>query len=271
MHKYKHCLIRIETKQPETVSHNTPIAQQKGSLTMFQPIPSPTTTIKALAVTTLTLITLNPPALAQHSGDVEFGYANNQIQIVSGDQGRVFESAFDTSGLFEQNTDDPGFFSGAAEGLSVNPGDTIDYNILGPLGFHDGTGFATAPTGAAVLIEDNPGGTLAVSETTTGPITGPGVIAVADGGGAVHAHIDFTLDPETLDTPEFGAYGLLMQLTTDASGVADSDPFYIVFNFGLTEPVFENAVGDFASIVPEPASLVVAGIGGLMMLTRRRR
>ncbi len=48
-----------------------------------------------------------------------------------------------------------------------------------------------------------------------------------------------------------------MQLTTDEPEVAPSDSFYIVFNFGLEEAIFEGAVEAFAARVPEPTSLVL--------------
>ena len=37
----------------------------------------------------------------------------------------------------------------------------------------------------------------------------------------------------------FGVYGFIVSLSTDEVGVADSDPFAMVFNFGLEEEVFE--------------------------------
>lgn len=225
---------------------------------------------RKMMMTTAALAALQAvPALAQHS-DVEFEYANGMIEVEFGAEGRVFESEFPTTGIFEQFTDDPGFASEAAEGLGVNPFDNIDYNILGPLEYHDGSGFAAVPTGASILIEDNPNGGLTVDASTAGPISGTGLIGQADAGGDVHTHIDFTLQPNTLGAPEYGAYALLMELTTDATGIGNSDSFYVVFNFGLDEVTFEGAVEDFANKIPEPTTLVVAAMGGLVLLSRRR-
>ncbi len=220
-------------------------------------------------------LTLGQSAMAVHS-DIEFKYDGGKIAIEFGDEGQVFEGDFPTTGSFEQFTDDPGFASEVDEGLGINPGDIIDYNILGPLKYHNGTAFATVPTGASIRIDDNPTGSLTVDALTTGPVSGPGVIGDADGDGDVHSHIDFTLQPGEFDTsnnPPAGAYSLLMELTTDADGIANSDPFYIVFNFGLAEGEngpFETAVGDFAALIPEPTSLAIAGLGGLLLLSRRR-
>jgi len=206
-------------------------------------------------------------AVAQHS-DVEFKYDNNKIDVEFGSEGRVFEGEFPTSGPFDQFTDDPGF---VAEDGDLIAGDLIDYNIFGPLEYHDGTGFAPVTAGVSIIIDENPSGSLVVDDLTTGPISGSGVIGEVDDEGGLHSHIDFTLTNDSNDdAPPFGAYGLLMELTTDRNGIGNSDPFYLVFNFGLDEEVFEGAVGDFASQIPEPATIVVAGLGGLVLLIRRR-
>jgi len=207
-------------------------------------------------------------ALAQHDGDIEFGYANGKIEIEFGPEGFVFEGEFPTSGLFQQNTDDPGFES---EDGSLTPGDIIDYLVLGPLMYHNGTSFAPVPTGVAIVISDNPSGSLIVDANTVGPVSGPGAIAQADSSGEVHAHIDFTLTPSGLGAAEFGAYGFLMQLTTTNPNIASSDPFYMVFNFGLSHHDFHEAVEDFAAIIPEPSSMLLCGMGLTFVLARRRR
>ena len=142
-------------------------------------------------------------------------------------------------------------------------------NILGPLEYHDGMNFAPVPSGANIVIGDNPTGTLVVDASTVGPVSGPGAIAQADSEGDVHTHIDFTLEPLGIDA---GAYGLLMELTTDAAGIANSKSYYIVFNFGLEEDAFEGAVEAFAAKIPEPTSLTVLGMGVVLFnFTSRRR
>lgn len=214
-------------------------------------------------------------AAAQHI-DIDFEYHDGMIEVEFGSEGRVFESDFPTSGGFEQFTDDPGF--GTHEPL--NPGDIIDYIILGPLEYHDGKGFASVPAGVGILISDNPSGGLTVTNSTVGPISGSGAIGVADSGGEVHTHIDFTLTPGEFDegnNPPAGAYALLMELTTSAMGIANSDPFYLVFNFGLEEdemlpgPHFHEAVEAFAAKIPEPSTMMLSSFGVAVWSSRRQR
>lgn len=218
----------------------------------------------------ITLLMLGQTALAQHS-DIEFQYVNNKIEIEFGSEGHIFEGNFDISGTFEQKTDDPGFDSEISEGLGVYPNDLIDYLVLAPLTYHNGTDFAPVPAGASITIGDNPSGGLTVDALTVGPISGTGLIAQADPLGNVHTHLEFTLNPLSLDTPAYGAYGILTRLTTDEIGIANSEPFFFVFNFGLEEAVFEGAVGAFAARVPEPSSLMLAGFALASSLFRSHR
>lgn len=215
------------------------------------------------------------PVRAQHS-DIEFQYDAGKIAVEFGPEGQVFEADFATTGLFEQSTDDPGFDSEELPN-GLFPGDVIGFNILGPLVYHNGNAFAPVPTGAAILIEDALSSVLTIDAST---LSASGVAGQAfdagNGRGDIHGHIDFSLTPLSLDTPDYGAYGFLMQLTTDEPGIAESDPFYVVFNFGLEEdetlpgPHFHDAVQDFAAIVPEPGSFALLSLGGLALLRRRR-
>ena len=61
-----------------------------------------------------------------------------------------------------------------------------------------------------------------------------------------------------------------MSLSTDALSIADSDSFFVVFNFGLEEEVFEGAVLAYAVQVPEPSAASLIAVGALSLCAVRR-
>ena len=218
-----------------------------------------------LSISVFVLMATTSRGFAQHS-DVEFSYSNGRIEIEFGAEGSVFEGEFPISGPLDGFTNEPGFASETTEGLGILPNDLISYNVLGPLRYHDGADFA--PTAATISGDDQPNfGTVVISSATTAADGLGGVIGQANGSG------DFHSDPGWFGSLPLatGAYGVLLDLETDAPGIANSDPFYLVFNYGLDEQAFEGAVGQFASIIPEPASLAIAAAGGGLLLTGRRR
>lgn len=225
---------------------------------------NPYVPIKFIAISILVLTMLVSPALAQHS-DVEFSYQNGKIEVEFGPEGPVFESEMPTTGALKGFANLPGFASEAAEGLGINPGNLIRYNVVGPLRYHDGNNFAV--TSVTISGDDQPNsGTVVISSSTAAGDGLGGLIGQADGIGDFHTDLGWLLS----DPSPVGAYGALLDLETDEPGIADSDPFFIVFNFGLDEQVFESTVEAFAAIVPEPASFAVVGLGTLFLLVRRR-
>ena len=219
------------------------------------------------AVAAVILVALGAPAIAQHS-DVEFEYHDGKIDIHFGPEGQVFEGDMPTDPNNPLNgfTNEPGFASETSEGLGIGPNDLISYNVLGPLLYHDGTSFM--PTAESIFGDDQPmAGVVEINAGTTAADGLGGLIGQADGSGDFHVDLGWLLSSGAAN----GAYGVLLDLETDALGISNSDPFYIAFNFGLNETTFEGAVGDFAAIVPAPSSLAVAVVGGLLLLIRRRR
>ena len=150
-----------------------------------------------------------------------------------------------------QRTTEPGFASELDEGLGIGAGDQITYNVLGDLLYWN-DGFKPVPNFAQIRIVNQPPSPL-VPDTILGVATGmqPGSydpamnrIGAASMNGDFHSDLDFFLEPKdiTADASMFGAYGFMMSLSTDATGIDDSDPFATVFNFGLEEEHFEELV-----------------------------
>jgi hypothetical protein len=102
--------------------------------------------------------------------------------------------------------------------------------------------------------------------TISSLIGGGGVLGQADGIGDFHSHLGFQLS----NGSAVGAYALLVELSTDRSGVSKSDPFYIVFGYGIDETQHGDAVAKFAG-VPEPGAIGLLTSGAIAALTGFRR
>ena len=141
----------------------------------------------------------------------------------------------------------------------------MHYNVRGPLRYHDGSAFV--PTTATITGDDQPqAGTVVINPATTVADGLEGLIGEANRAGDFHADPGWFLSVPAA----IGAYGVLLNLETDAPRIAASVPFYLVFNYGLDEPNFDATLLDFAAAVPEPSMLSLLTLGTLMLLRRRR-
>ena len=202
---------------------------------------------------------------AQHGGDILIDYQGGKIFIKPGPEGLVFEGEFyppiPLLGQPLPFTDDPGFDTlGEETGIyGLIPGDIIGYNVMGPLAYHDGASLAT-PTVDLLIIK----GLTATVTATSGfqPGFGIGLVNLDfdDNGnpiGVFHKHVDFKLSSASAP---FGAYGVQLQLFSTNPTISPSDPFWIVFNWGLDDESFEEAV--HAITIPETSSLTLALCAG---------
>ena len=213
--------------------------------------------------------------------DVEFAYEDGQIAVEFGDEGPVFEGEFPTEGIDLQFTSEPGFASELEEGMGIGADDQMVYNVLGDLLYWN-DGFKPVPNNAQIRVVNRPPAPL-VPDTLIGVGSGmqlgsfdPAInrIGAAEADGDFHSDLDFLLEPkgDAADSAMFGAYGFMLSLSTDSSGIADSDQFAMVLNYGLEEEKFEEGVEAFANLVPEPSGglLIFAALSCAIPLMRRR-
>lgn len=235
-------------------------------------------------------------AVQAHS-DIFFSYENDKI-VIEWDShlGNIFEGDFKDLAQGPYGTDDPGFNTLSA----ITPGDILGFKVAGPLVYHDGSDFLA--TDAVLSIEDVTGPWVRVDGTTSADDSLSGYIGQANGSGGFHAHVDFYAFNagdsfyDGLSVPAEGAYGIQLELFTVNSafgdnGIANSDPFWIVFNNGLASGTFHSVLHAFehyghdhghgdddddddhghGHVVPTPSAAMLAGIGGIGMLLRRGR
>ena len=170
-----------------------------------------------------------------HAGDVYIYVEDGHIAtgLVDEDETeehvRVFESEFGESGLPEY-TDEPGWEAFAG---TFDPNTRVGWNALDGLHRWNGSDFNGS-------VEE----TIMVNFKSTsfeigdGPTNGFDLAVPPDG--SFHRHLGFLIGHPTQD-PEAGIYLVELQLYA-TSGPEESEPFWIVFNYGMGEEVHEAAV-----------------------------
>jgi hypothetical protein len=214
--------------------------------------------------------------------DVEFVYEDAAIVVPGGPEGFVFEGNFPLDGIDRQFTGEPGFSSGLDDGLGLNAADQITYNVLDNLMYWN-NGFQSVSDAAQLRIANQPPAPV-VPDTMVSATSGVqrggldparNRIGEADDDGDFHHDLQIFFEPNVAPEPApeelFGAYGIKLSLSSDAAGIAESNPFFIVFNFGLEDEAFEDGVAAYAALVPEPATSVMAWLGLMLIGGFRRR
>lgn len=197
--------------------------------------------------------------------DVFFTYGETKIEITEQDGRLVIPQVMPAGGFFAQANSNPGFFSESDLGGGTAPNDVVGYNVLGDLVFWSDGEFAQPKADTSIRILNNPG---FVEDVVIGTETGEQLaqfdplsnsIGQSAASGDFHAHVDFRLEPNSSDPEEmplFGAYGLKLSLASDNPSVTESDPFFVVFDFGMEEEQFTDALDDFEALLTVDESLL---------------
>ena len=187
-----------------------------------------------------------------------YGIESKKIEIAPQDGLLAIPQIMPVGGFFAQANENPGFFSETDVGGGTGPNDIVGYHVEDDLIFwSDGAFLPPKPT-TEIRIINNPG---FVEDTVVGTGIGkqpasfdPLLNSIGQSGsnGNFHSHVDFRLEPLTSDpdeTPLFGAYGLKLRLSSDNADMGDSDPFFIVFSFGIENDQFTEALNDFNELL----------------------
>lgn len=213
--------------------------------------------------------------------DVWVSFENGQIVTGSADKStspvtftagvRVFEAEFGEVPGFPNLLDEPGFYT---EQLPAGTG--IGFNIVDALRVWNGSDFGTIGSQSMSIFGDPfPDGDVATTPGTAGMFVPGFQFIEADTNGFFDDHPTFQLNNQT-----DGIYLLSLELFTDADGIANSEPMYIVFGSNLDgtlgdEEAFEAAIEagvDYVNtvIIPTPGTAGLLALAGLAA-TRRRR
>lgn len=208
----------------------------------------------------------------EHS-DVFFAYGETKIEILNDNP--VLPQLMLDSGFFAQANVNPGFFNERDNGGGTGPSDIVGYNVLDDLLFWTDGEFATPRDNTEIRIINNP---RTVDDTFIGTGTGEqratfddlsNTIGQSSSAGDFHSHVDFRLNPRSSDPEEAplpGAYGLKLSLSSDNPDIQESDPFFIVYAFGMEQAQFASALGDFEALL-NPATAILGDFNSDGLLT----
>lgn len=171
--------------------------------------------------------------------DVDLTVVNNRVvvennaDIDSATGYKIVEAEFHDGDTFTEN---PGFL--ALDGV-FNPQEPVWYSAVGKLHHFDGSKWVSNFTEELYLYGDD-SETIFNSQNVFSGDT-HGLIDYADSEGGLHTHLEFEVADSMGDgVVDKGIYMAAIRVYGDDH--LSSKPFYIAFNFGLSEAAFEAAI-----------------------------
>jgi hypothetical protein len=180
----------------------------------------------------------------------------------------LFEAEFGAEfGDPANGTEDPGF---VVDDGSFNAGDYLAFEVVNTLSYWDGINWSSSTAGSESLLVADVLGTTTTTVTGSSIINAIGLVDQADAEGGVHSHLDFEIDLAAASGAyllELALLGFSDQALTDLI-VPASGSFFIAFNYGMDEELFEAGVDALGvSEVPLPAAwlFLASGVGALLL------
>lgn len=225
-----------------------------------------------------------------HSGDIEIEVEGGKLgthgagHFQEGSGYAIFEGDFRDLAGGPYRTNAPGFDSHAG---TFDQGDIIGYQAIGNLWSWNGSSWTNTVLNGETLSLTGNWGENTVWSTTGVSGDAIGLLGQAGSSGNIHEHLNFEISSSS-GLPTDGAYFVTLQLlsvdlnsTGDGfvagSKYASSDPFYLIFNNGLSADEFHTALhgleDNLIAAVPEPSTyaMFLAGLGLMGWQLRRRQ
>ena len=162
------------------------------------------------------------------------------------------EAHFGEDKEFPYAIDEPGI-GGVAADVGLALGDNILLSLASGISVWNGSGFSSSST-----------------EMTVG--FGPNTVSSKNGGDlsfTVTEDYDYHPIFSIAETSAVGSY--LLQFSVSVDGLTSSDPFWIVFNQGMDDELYEESVEWVeGNLVPAPGAIGLLAMAGLASSRRRR-
>ncbi|MCC6679525.1 MAG: hypothetical protein IT445_01360 [Phycisphaeraceae bacterium] len=154
-------------------------------------------------------------------------------------------------------------------GTGLPLGSTLALTVTSDLTSWTGSGFATVPDQETIALTYGSTRTVGTGTGTLSPL----LIKTFTNDDDIHLHLEAELlgNGGASTDPTAGIYLFSAVLQSSDPGIAASDPFYVVYNFGLDEADHAASIEWVqANLVPEPGSAALCLCSMIVLAARRR-